>query len=107
MFYQKKFSKGFVRENRDGTINIPREEKLIRELEEKREEIEKEQQHYLNEMNRLKEQIEVETNSQRLIYLKEKESEILKVLVDVDTALKDLDYRQANYRAGYVSLSLI
>ncbi|MFI3214551.1 MAG: DUF4041 domain-containing protein [Eubacteriales bacterium] len=78
------------------------EEKLIRELEEKREEIEKEQQHYLNEMNRLKEQIEVETNSQRLIYLKEKESEILKGLVDVDTALKDLDYRQANYRAGYV-----
>lgn len=76
--------------------------RLAKELEEKRTEVEKEQQHYLNAMNKVKQQIACENNQERLIVLKIRENEILQNLVDVDAALKDLDYREANQRAGYV-----
>lgn len=76
--------------------------RLAKELEEKRVEVEKEQQHYLNAMERLRQQIEYEKNQERLAVLKQRENEILQDLADVDAALKDLDYREANQRAGYV-----
>lgn len=76
--------------------------KLARELEEKRAEVEKEQQHYMNAMERLRQQIDCEKNEERLVVLKERETEVLQGLADVDVALKDLDYREANHRAGYV-----
>ena len=83
--------------------DLRREEiKLARELEQKRLEVEKEQQHYNNAMSRLREQICSEKNEDRLTLLKEREQSILKDLEEIHAVLKDLDYRQANHRAGYV-----
>ena len=76
--------------------------RLAKEIEEKRAEIEKEQQHYNNAMQRLAEQIAAETNEDRLIVLKQRKEEIEANLVDLDRAIKDIDYREANQRAGYV-----
>ena len=82
---------------------LHREElRLAKEIEEKRAEIEKEQQHYNNAMQRLEEQIATETNEDRLIVLKHRKEEIEANLVDLDKAIKDIDYREANQRAGYV-----
>lgn len=82
---------------------LRREElRLAKELEEKRAEIEKEQQHYENAMLRLVEQIEVETNSERLEVLQQRKQELSDNLIELDAALKDIDYREANQRAGYV-----
>ena len=82
---------------------LHREElRLAKEIEEKRAEIEKEQQHYNNAMQRLAEQIAAETNEDRLIVLKQRKEEIEANLVDLDRAIKDIDYREANQRAGYV-----
>lgn len=76
--------------------------RLAKELEEKRLEVEKEQQHYKNAMERICTQITNETNKERIYLLNIKKIEIEKGLEDVEIALKDLDYRQANQRAGYV-----
>ena len=78
------------------------EQRLAKELEEKRAEIEKEQEHYNNALKRLIEQIEVEKQEERKIVLIEKKEEIENNLIDLDKALKDVDYREANQRAGYV-----
>lgn len=76
--------------------------KVAKELEERRKEIEKEQQHYENALCRLDDQIQVEKNETRLEFLLEKRKEIEANLVDLDIALKEVDYREANQRAGYV-----
>ena len=77
-------------------------EKVAREIEEKRRELEKEQEHYNNYLKKLNEQILVEKSEERKNYLLEKKNEISKNVDDVNLALKDLDYREANYKAGYV-----
>ena len=82
---------------------LHREElRVARELEEKRLEIEKEQQHYNNVLKRIIEQLNVEKDSVRQQLLLEKKEEIENNLTDLDLALKDVDYREANQRAGYV-----
>ncbi len=78
------------------------EEKVAREIEEKRKEYEKEQLHYENAMKKLNEQIGIEQSEERKQVLLERKNEIDNNLIDVDKALKDLDYREANQRAGYV-----
>jgi hypothetical protein len=78
------------------------EAKLVKEIEEKRKEIEKEQQHYLNVLKRIDEQIRIEKGEERLNVLKKKRKEVEDNLVDLDLALKEVDYREANQRAGYV-----
>lgn len=82
---------------------LRREEmQVAKELEEKRAEIEKEQQHYNNILKRILEQINVEKSLERKELLLKKKGEIENNLVDLDIALKDVDYREANQRAGYV-----
>lgn len=76
--------------------------KVAKELEERRIEIEKEQQHYNNILKRILEQLAVEKSEERKQLLNEKRTEIENNLVDLDVALKDVDYREANQRAGYV-----
>lgn len=78
------------------------EAKLLKEIEERRKEIEKEQQHYNNALRKLNDQIEVEKSETRLSYLMEKKNDIENNLVDLDKAIEDIDYREANHRAGYV-----
>ena len=82
---------------------LHREElRVAKELEEKRLEIEKEKQHYANVLNRITEQLNVEKDLIRKQLLVEKKEEIENNLTDLDMALKDVDYREANQRAGYV-----
>lgn len=76
--------------------------RVAKEIEERRREIEKEQQHYENALTRLNGQIEAEKSETRLQFLLEKKKEIEANLVDLDIALREVDYREANQRAGYV-----
>lgn len=78
------------------------EAKVAKEIEAKRLELEKEQAHYHNALKRVNEQIEVEKSEERKQFLIEKKEELNNNIVDIDKAMKDLDYREANHRAGYV-----
>ena len=96
---KKQEEKEYIREQRE----IQREEARVqKELENERKRIEKERSHYENQMERLVEQLENESNSARKELIREKIDAVKEELLDLDKALKDVDYRQANDRAGYV-----
>ena len=76
--------------------------KLLKEIEEARKKIQKEQTHYTTQLKFLNDQIEIESNSERLEFLLQKKNDVEKNLIDLDIALKDVDYREANQKAGYV-----
>lgn len=78
------------------------EVRAAKEIEARRIEFEKEQAHYENALKKLNEQLEVEKSEVRKEFLLEKKQELDDRLLDVDKALQDLDYREANHRAGYV-----
>ena len=78
------------------------EAKVAKEIEAKRLELEKEQAHYHNALKTVNEQIEVEKSEERKQFLIEKKEELNNNIVDIDKAMNDLDYREANHRAGYV-----
>lgn len=77
------------------------EAKLLKEIEEARKDIEKEQRHYSNALIKLNKQLEICDESERDLLL-EKKREIENHLSDLEIAVKDIDYREANKRAGYV-----
>ena len=76
--------------------------KLEKELAEARKNIEKEQTHYNNALEKLKAQIEHETSEEKKADLLEKEKEIEAQLSKIQTSLEEVDYRAANQKAGYV-----
>lgn len=78
------------------------EEKVAKEIEEKRRELEKEQLHYLNALKKVNEQIANEESEEKKEYLKSKKLELDANIDDIEHGLQDLDYREANYKAGYV-----
>lgn len=73
--------------------------KVQRELEEQRKKIEKEQNHYQTAFEKI--QLQLESNPEDEDLLKKKE-ELENHLQDIDKALTNIDYRQANMKAGYV-----
>ncbi len=73
--------------------------KLERELEAQHKKIEKEQSHYQRAYEQVQRQLELSPNDTNLL---EKQRELEEHLEDVDKALADIDYRQANMKAGYV-----
>lgn len=75
--------------------------KLQKEIEEARREIEKEQRHYTNALNKLEAQIST-ASPEQIDILSQKKAEIENQLSELDHALKDVDYRAANQKAGYV-----
>ena len=77
------------------------EARLQKEIEEARKDIEKEQKHYANALTKLNKQIESCDELEKVVLL-EKRAEIEKHLSDLDIAIKDINYREANKRAGYV-----
>lgn len=76
--------------------------KVAKEIEEKRKELLKEQNHYSNALIRLEEQLTANITEERKKFIEDKIEELKQHLLDVDVALKDVDYREANQRAGYV-----
>lgn len=77
------------------------EAKLMREIEETRKDIEKEQKHYANALIKIKKQLESCDDTEKELLIGKKQ-EIEQHLTDLDVAIKDIDYREANKRAGYV-----
>lgn len=75
--------------------------KLAKELEEARKAVEKERKHYERALIETKNQLETCTEDERLD-VERKISEIESTLAKIDKNIKDLDYREANQRAGYV-----
>lgn len=96
---QKQKEKEYAREQRE----IARENARVqRELEEERSRLEKEQIHFQNQSDKLNEQLKLESNTAKQEILKERLVAVNDQLTDIQKALSDVDYRQANERAGYV-----
>lgn len=73
--------------------------RLQKEIEAQRKKIEKEQTHYQTAYEKLLKQLEEDPDNSDLLA---KKSELENQLNDIDRAIKDIDYREANQRAGYV-----
>lgn len=73
--------------------------KLQKEIEAQRKKIEKEQTHYQTAYEKLIKQLEATPDNTDLL---NKKAEIEKQLEDIEKAMKDIDYREANQKAGYV-----
>ena len=73
--------------------------KLQKEIEAQRKKIEKEQTHYQTAYEKLLKRLESSPDDADLI---QKKAELETQLQDIDKAMKDIDYREANQRAGYV-----
>lgn len=73
--------------------------KLQKEIAEQRKKIEKEQTHYQTAYDKLLKQLASAPDDTDLL---QKKSELETQLRDIDKAMKDIDYREANQRAGYV-----
>lgn len=73
--------------------------RLQKEIEAQRKKIEKEQTHYQTAYDHLLHQIEQNPDNADL---SKKKDELENQLNDIDKAMKDIDYREANQRAGYV-----
>jgi len=92
---KEKEAQKFIREQ------MKEEAKLQKEIEEARKKIEKEHIHYLNALSKINKQLETANEEQKLNLLNKKQ-EIDKQLIEIDKSLKDIDYREANQKAGYV-----
>lgn len=73
--------------------------RIQKEIEEQRKKIEKEQTHYQTAFQKLQDQLKARPDDQDLLKKKE---QLENQLADIDKALCDIDYRQANMKAGYV-----
>ncbi|GGG74533.1 DUF4041 domain-containing protein [Paenibacillus radicis (ex Gao et al. 2016)] len=78
------------------------EARLQREIEEARKNIEKEKQHYSNALNKFSKQLDLCKSDEERALVENKMSELTVTLMDIESRLKDVDYREANQRAGYV-----
>lgn len=76
--------------------------KLEKELEEARKNIYKEKKHYSNALDKLNSQLEGNLSEEQKNDLLEKKAEIEDQLSTLQKALDDVDYREANQKAGYV-----
>lgn len=86
---------------KEARARMREEAKLAKELEEARKTIEKEQKHYQNAMSKLEQQLGSCAPDEQQALL-EKKAEIEAQLSKLDASLKDVDYRAANQKAGYV-----
>lgn len=73
--------------------------KAQKELEEQKKKIEKEQTHYQTAYEKIKTLLSQNPNDSDLL---SKKQELESRLSDIELALNDIDYRQANLKAGYV-----
>lgn len=76
--------------------------KLQKEIEVERAKIKKEKTHYASAISAAKEQLALSTDAKERAMLETKISELEQVAEEIDKSLKDIDYREANERAGYV-----
>lgn len=77
------------------------EARLQKELKEQRKNIDKERKHYEQALSNINKQIS-SSSDENIEELNKKKEEIIQSLSDIDTKIKDIDYREANQKAGYV-----
>lgn len=100
--YEYAFVKQKEKEEQRELREQQREEaRLTKEIEAKRKDIEKEQKHYTNALLKIDEQLSGCSEIEREL-LENKKREIREHLDKLDAVVKDIDYREANKRAGYV-----
>lgn len=75
--------------------------KVQKEIEEQRKKLEKERKHYSQELDTVLEQIK-NADGEALAALKEKREALENELEEINKAKEDVDYREANQKAGYV-----
>lgn len=85
----------------EARVQMREEAKLRKEIEDSRRKAEKEKNHYENALQRLEKQLEAASETDR-VELEEKIGAIKMQISDTEKAIKDIDYREANQRAGYV-----
>lgn len=95
---KKQEEKEAAKEERD---RLREQAKLQKEIEEARKKLQKEREHYLSALKAIEQQLETAQGSLKEELLN-KQAEISAQISDNDVALKDVDYREANQRAGYV-----
>lgn len=78
---------------------IREEAKLQKEIEEERKKLEKEQTHYFNALSKLNAQLSTDPENEDLL---QKKQELEAKTAEIEKSIKDVDYREANKRAGYV-----
>lgn len=86
-------------EQKEIKAQMREEARLQKELEDEKRKIEKEQIHYTNALSKILSQIEAQGESKDLL---SKKSEIELQLSEINKSIEQIDYRQANQRAGYV-----
>ena len=77
------------------------EARLQKELKEQRKNIDKERKHYKQALSNINHQISTASDD-NIEDLNQKKEEIIQSLSEIDTKIKDIDYREANQKAGYV-----
>lgn len=75
------------------------EAKLLKEIEEERKKLQKEQSHYANALEKIEAQLQSKPDDPDLL---SKKRELEEQAEEIEKAIKDVDYREANKRAGYV-----
>lgn len=98
--YQKKKEQE-KEELREARERLREQRALQKEIDQAREKIKKEQRHYEQAMSVLKQRLE-KADSEEKQALEIKKQELETHLDDIDKSLADIDYREANQRAGYV-----
>ena len=88
-------------EQKEARARMREEAKLAKEIEEERKKLEKEQRHYQNALQRINAQLEAASDADRAA-IEEKKAELMAQLDKIDKEFADVDYREANQRAGYV-----
>lgn len=88
-------------EQKEARARMREEAKLAKEIEEERKKLEKEQKHYQNALKKIVEQLKDARDEDRAA-IEEKKAEIEAQLQKIDSDFKNVDYREANQRAGYV-----
>ncbi|MBD8499889.1 DUF4041 domain-containing protein [Paenibacillus arenosi] len=78
------------------------EARLQREVEEARKVVEKERRHYSNALEKALKQLESCKNDDDRTLILSKIDELQNNLEEIEQQLKDIDYREANQKAGYV-----
>lgn len=99
--YQKKVEDE-KEEKREERERLKEEARAAKEIEERKKELEKEQKHYTSALDKFKEQLVNCTDETEKAILEEKIQDIQTNLDEVNKGIEDVDYRQANKRAGYV-----
>lgn len=87
---------------REAKARAREEAKVLKELQEERAKAEKEKSHYTNAINETKKLLENSTDQKQHIALIEKLKELQERMDEINTNIANIDYREANQRAGYV-----